>query len=161
MITSNSIPVHKSVVFDFLDHKMFIFKSILPIITVSDLINNGDFENGEQEWNTQGRLDIISGPESPVGLNYAVISERIESWHGLYQDIELSPNDANKVLTASFHTKVNPSQVDVNVWDPWKAKSLTGKLKLRMRENGQNKVVYVSCIASCIGKYQYSECYYG
>ena len=70
----------------------------------------------------------------------------------MYQDIELTPTDANKILTASFHTKVNPFQVDVNVWDPWKARALTGKLKFRLRENGQNKVVYVSCIASCIGK---------
>ena len=132
---------------------MFIFKSILPAIAISDLISNGDFENGQQDWNTQGKLEIISDTESPAGENYALVSERVESWHGLYQDIELSPTDANKILTASFHTKVSPAQVDANVWDPWKAKALTGKLKLRLRENGQNKVVYVSCIASCIGKY--------
>ena len=133
---------------------MFLFKSIMPCLGLAEMIKNGDFESGSSDWKTQSgtNLQIIADENSPTGSHYALLSQRGESWHGLYQDIELEPADGGSILTTSFYSKINPNQVDASTWDPWKVKSLTGKLKLRFRQNGENKVEYASCVASCIGK---------
>ena len=133
---------------------MFLFKSIMPCLGLAEMIKNGDFESGSRDLNTQNGtgLQIIADLNSPTGSHFALLSQQEESWHGLYQDIELELADGGSILTTSFYSKINPSQVDVNTWDPWKVKSLTGKLKLRFRENGENRVEYASCVASCIGK---------
>ena len=119
----------------------------LPVLGLAELIVNGDFENGGNEWNTQGELDIVATDDG----HYAKLTQRIETWHGLYQDVDLTPQDGGVILTAKFDTKFDQRQLEANTWDPWTTRPVTGKLKLRLRENGENKVVYASCISSCIG----------
>ena len=126
---------------------MFLFKSTLPVLGLANLITNGDFENGANQWNNQGVLDIVATDDG----NYAKLTQRIETWHGLNQDVELTLQDAGTLLTAAFDAKFDPQQLEMNTWDPWTTRSVTAKLKLQLRENGENKQVFASCISSCIG----------
>ena len=134
-------------------------------------------EGGQPSWTSQGKIDYIYGRQE--GNTYAYIHSRKESYHGLYQEIELNESHNGGTLSASFRMKIDNSNVEIEFWDPYLFKNfrsqagfqfdcnIFGKISLKTvalcekhQENYlkikleyENKPTdYVGCVSTCTGK---------
>ena len=130
-------------------------------------------EGSQPSWTSQGKIDYIYDRDE--GNTYAYIHSRKESYHGLYQEIELNDSHNGGTLSASFQMKIDNSNVAIEFWDPYLFKNFRAQASFyidcnifwknidymqKHRENysqvkleyDNKPTEYVGCVSTCAGK---------
>ena len=88
-------------------------------------------EGNQPSWTSQGKIDYIFDRDE--GNTYAYIHSRKESYHGLYQEIELNESHNGGTLSASFMMKIDNSNVEIEFWDPYLFKNFRAQASFQFQ----------------------------
>ena len=75
------------------DHAFLVDADENAVDNGDELINNGDFEQGNVGWNTLSESFSLHSSGSPSGLIHAQMSSRTNTENGFKQDIDMSKLD--------------------------------------------------------------------
>jgi len=97
----------------------------------TNLLTNGDFENGTNSWSSQG-CSISASSNSHSGSGSVVTSDRTASWAGPIQDI------TNEVA------QNGQGNYDLSAWMKMTSGSATGKITMRLSHGGGTDYIGVT-----------------
>ena len=100
-----------------------------PIFGQQLIWKPSQLEGSQPSWTSQGKIDYIYDRDE--SSTYAYIHSRKESYHGLYQEIELNQSHNGATLSASFRMKIDNSNIEIKFWDPYLFKNFRAQASFR------------------------------